>query len=181
MVQIGRSAPINLPDKAIDEMQIRPWKEQQIRIPLDSAKRREDLSDLSQSSSRRLNVDSSNNFIEFKLGPQYQVGTPQGPVGVLRVQDLMSMHVILANKWERPINWALTVGGGNTLDGLRDYLRLDGLVYKLTSIRNWNIDPGKMEELLFEKYLFTNLNNEDVYYDDQVRGFCLTIIVFSYS
>ena len=168
--QIGQAAPINMSEQAINEIQIRPWKEQTIKIPLKRSVKTKDFSDFSNNSLRRLNVDTTKDYIEFKLGPQYHVPTPQGPVGVLRVQDLMSMHIILANNWERPINWALTVGSGNTLGGLKEYLRLDGLVYKLTSIKGWNIDPKRMEELLFDKYLFTNLSNEDVYYDDQVQG-----------
>ncbi|MCB0279083.1 MAG: DUF2723 domain-containing protein, partial [Calditrichaeota bacterium] len=169
--QIGRAVPITLNDAQIDDINIIRWdKERTLNIPVDSGAYLSELNDYTEYSKKLPDSSSVPANISFRLRPQMQVGTPQGPVGILRVQDQLVMNIILSNKWERPINWAVTVGSSNLMDGLKEYMRMDGLIYKLTPMKNWQFDPSRLEDLLLNQYSYKNLNNKDVYFNDNIVG-----------
>jgi hypothetical protein len=48
----------------------------------------------------------------------------------LRVQDVMVLHIVDANKWKKPIYFAVTVSDDGKM-GLDPYLQMQGLVYRL--------------------------------------------------
>jgi tetratricopeptide (TPR) repeat protein len=64
--------------------------------------------------------------------------------------------------------FAVTVSRDNMLDGLQQYLRMDGLTFKITTIPNWQIQPDTLFNNLMYKYRYTNLDNPAVYYDDNI-------------
>jgi len=53
---------------------------------------------------------------------------------VLRVQDLMVLNIVDANKWSKPIYFAMTVSEDNLM-GLAPHLRAEGLVYRVMKER----------------------------------------------
>ena len=109
--------------------------------------------------------------MSFQLGPQWHINLGRGRrLGFLRVQDYMILNTLLTNKFQKPMYFAVTTATSNQLDGLRRYLRMDGLVFKITTIPNWNLDPDLMYENLMHKFRYRNLNNPDVYYNDNIIG-----------
>jgi tetratricopeptide (TPR) repeat protein len=62
----------------------------------------------------------------------------------------------------------VTVSKDNMLDGLQKYLRMDGLTFKITTIPNWQINPDTLYNNIMNKYLYRNLNNPDVYYNQNI-------------
>ncbi len=115
----------------------------------------------------------------------------------LKVQDMMIMQIINDTKWTSPIYFAVTVSPGNRI-GLEEYLEMEGLAYRLRPYKTKGINAARMEQHLMtdlgsetwlmghvgkewenqegalwyrsphEKYLFRNLGNEEVHYNNQV-------------
>jgi len=115
----------------------------------------------------------------------------------LKVQDMMIMQIINDNNWSSPIYFAVTVSPGNRI-GLENYLEMEGLAYRLRPYNTKGINADRMEIHLLtelgketwnrnlvgdvweskegslwfrsphEKYLFRNLGNEDVFYNNQI-------------
>ncbi|MBD3393505.1 MAG: DUF2723 domain-containing protein [Chitinivibrionales bacterium] len=48
----------------------------------------------------------------------------------LRVQDKMVLHIVDANKWRKPIYFAVTVSNDNMM-GLQPYLQMQGMAYRI--------------------------------------------------
>lgn len=101
--------------------------------------------------------------LSFDLGPKL-AGR------FLRVQDFMILNTLYANKFSKPLYFAVTTSTSNQLDGLRQYLRMDGLVLKITTLPNWTIHPEKLYDNLMNKFQYRGLNDEKVYYNENVIG-----------
>jgi tetratricopeptide (TPR) repeat protein len=80
----------------------------------------------------------------------------------------MILNTLYANQFHKPMYFAVTVSRDNMLDGLQQYLRMDGLTFKITTIPNWQIQPDTLFNNLMYKYRYTNLDNPAVYYDDNI-------------
>ncbi|GAB4183966.1 MAG: DUF2723 domain-containing protein [Calditrichia bacterium] len=155
--------PISLSDQVIaqiEQLPYRPWKEQVIKInvPKDLQKA-EYLQKVEQMKVlypvESIPVDTAGT-ISFKVKPKLMNYS-------LRVQDYMFMHILQQSKWQRPIYVSLTVSDDNQLDELRNYRRVDGLVYKITTQRGWDMNPEMMYKNIMEKYKFRGLNDESVF------------------
>ncbi|MFQ5631111.1 MAG: tetratricopeptide repeat protein, partial [bacterium] len=87
----------------------------------------------------------------------------------IRVQDMMILHILEANKFKRPVYFAVTVAPSNLI-GLENYMRMDGLAFKVLPVRVKRrfSDPEIIKKNLFEKYSYRNLNNADVHYNDNI-------------
>ena len=114
----------------------------------------------------------------------------------LKVQDIMIMQIISDSKWKFPIYFAVTVSPSNKI-GLDNYLSMEGLTFKLNNKKVENINPEKMYKNLMTVlgdstwfhdysptainpaalgwsydyqpgYLFRNLMNKNVHYNDQI-------------
>ena len=174
--------PISFSDQQIDRISPVAWKPRQMDIPVSK-----DIVDRFISSDQpKLThvqlVDSSvlkQGKITFTMS-----GVPyQGDVRILRVQDIMVRDIILANRWERPIHFAVTCSPDSKI-GLDNYLWMHGLTYKFKpfkiqsndigvdfdvmkqSLLADNVQPSKTPQYGF---IFRNLNNPDVYYDENVQ------------
>lgn len=93
-----------------------------------------------------------------------------GKPNFLRVQDLMILNIISANQGKKPIYFAVTVSNSNMV-GLRDYLTMEGLAFKVSPERGKNVDPEKLRRNLFESYSghFRNLDNPNVHFNDNIQ------------
>ena len=88
--------------------------------------------------------------------------------------DLLLLDLIATNKWERPIYFNQT--SANTINfNLRDYLQMDGMVYRLMPIAAQ--DNGDLGEVNFEEmkkavdeFQFRGMQTEG-YYDDEYKKF----------
>lgn len=86
--------------------------------------------------------------------------------------DLAILDLLSRNKWVRPINFAITVGGDSYMN-LEDYFRLDGLAYRLTPVKANNkdgqtgwIDTDILYNNLMNKFVWGGLNRKDVYLNE---------------
>lgn len=120
---------------------------------------------------------------------------PQRKLGVgLSRSDLMVLNIIAANKWERPIYFTSPYGEL----GFGQYLRKDGLAYRLVPIRteypqaNWTLEQvlrqaqlggtqirdnneAVMFDNLNEKFRFGGAGQKGVYFDEENRRHLLNI------
>ncbi|MBN2572523.1 MAG: DUF2723 domain-containing protein [Ignavibacteriales bacterium] len=103
-----------------------------------------------------------------------------GGVNAVRVQDIVALDIIQSNKWERPIYFAVTCSDDSKL-GLQDYLKMEGLAFRLVPIKRPTqseyIDEEILRKQLFEEpegyskdyqpgFKFRSLNDPNVFFDD---------------
>ena len=105
-----------------------------------------------------------------------------GSVRYLELKDRVVLNLlenISQNGWDRPIYFANTVSRSSYL-GLDKYLRLEGMAYRITPVVDplpadpydfyvGGIEPEKMMTNITENFRYRNLNNSDVYYDENSR------------
>jgi hypothetical protein len=88
------------------------------------------------------------------------------------------LDIIANNNWERPIYFSGGAFGEDDYIWMKDYLQLDGLVYKLVPIRTavdranpfdmGRVDVEKMYDLV-SNWQWGNSGNDDVYHDVETR------------
>jgi len=131
----------NLTDEDIEKLTVIPWKARKVKI---SPQPGNDLPP-----------------IEWELKP-----TILGRA--LRVQDIMILQILEANKWKKPIYFAITVSPENKL-GLDDYMKLEGLAFRVYPYKvKERIDIQRTKHNLFHVYKYRNLDDPTVYYNDDV-------------
>jgi tetratricopeptide (TPR) repeat protein len=103
-----------------------------------------------------------------------------GSTTAIRVQDIMVKDIIEANNWKYPVYFALTCSN-DCFDGLDNYLKLEGLAYKLVPDRKkpnqeflnepvmrkelLDPDPGYKKEYN-PQFKFRGINDPSVHFDD---------------
>jgi len=87
--------------------------------------------------------------------------------------DLAILNIIAANKWKRPICFTSNYG----LDGigLTNYLRRDGLTYRLVPSANPELNADWMMDKLLNKFTSGNADKKGVYFDEENRRHLLGI------
>ena len=95
--------------------------------------------------------------------------------GYLRPQDIAVYEILMNNFSRRPIYFALTVDPESMI-GLENYLRLDGLAYKVVPIKSADpmsyVDSSLLYRNLVEVYRYRNLNNRQVNLEETSRRLC---------
>ncbi|MEJ7769080.1 MAG: DUF2723 domain-containing protein [Chitinophagaceae bacterium] len=82
--------------------------------------------------------------------------------------DLAILNIIAANKWKRPIYFTAPYTGSEL--GFGQYLRKDGLSYRLVPVKNNSgINTDWMVDKLMNKFGFGSANIKGVYFDEQNR------------
>ena len=117
--------------------------------------------------------------LRFYFPPSLRIGN----VNAVRTQDIMVYDIVRTSAWKRPVYFAMTVSDDGKI-GLREYMHLEGLAFRLTPRRGqayWaNINEAKMGANLFtdvEKpsktpqfgFLWRGLRDSATYYDEDVR------------
>ena len=99
------------------------------------------------------------------------------PESALTKQRILMLDILANNDWKRPIYFS-----GGSFDKaeylwLKDYLQLDGLVYKLVPIKTENQSPfemGRIDTDLMYRIVNTwewgNSSDLDIYHDPQTRS-----------
>jgi len=155
--------PINLSDAQIDGLQAMAWQKQTVTIGVPKATHDQFYDDLFRLDSTI--VREENPAIRLEVAPTLY---GQG----IRVQDLMVLKILEDNKFRRPVYFAVTVSPDNKLN-LDNYMRMDGLAFKILPVKINNrrlVDPQLMWTNINEKFQYRNLNNPDVYYDDNTES-----------
>ncbi len=95
--------------------------------------------------------------------------------GYLRPQDIAVYEILMNNFSQRPIYFALTVDPESMI-GLENYLRLDGLAYKVVPLKSADpmsyVDSSLLYRNLVELYRYRNLNNHQVTLEETSRRLC---------
>jgi len=102
---------------------------------------------------------------------------------VLYKNRMMMLDVIANNNWERPIYFSGGAFGDDDYIWMKDYLQLEGVVYKLVPIKTPNnarnpfdmgrIDADKMYDIVMN-YNWGNSNSPDIYHDIETRKNSIT-------
>lgn len=151
--------PLQLSESRIKQLYPMRWETQKVEIPVPEYilnKIREQVDPAE--------YDTLKDKVSFTIKPTMTSGNAKG----LRVQDLMILRIIQVVQWHRPIYFSLTVSNKNRLR-LDSHLRMDGIVFKLMPYKVNDLNPRIMNELLFRKYQYRNLDNPDVYYNTRIK------------
>ena len=159
--------PISLTDEQIQNINLARWpRRQAFEIPIQMEQYWRAETDRYR---RTLALDSvaPPQKMSFEIEPKlYVPGPNRQRIGVLRVQDLMILNILSTNQFRQPVYFSITTGTDNQLDGLQEYLRMDGLLLQVTPIKGWDIAPDRMYDLVMNQFRYRNLDNPDVYYDE---------------
>jgi hypothetical protein len=154
--------PISLKDEEIDQLELIPWEKRTVKIPV-----RKDIRDRSL---QELGMAHETMQVDNSVPEEMTLDVQPTLFGkALRIQDFMILNIIYANGWKKPINFAVTVSDDNKVN-TDDYLRMDGLTFKLIPIKGQHVLTERLQHNLFEVFKFRNLDNPYVYYDDNVNG-----------
>ena len=93
------------------------------------------------------------------------------PKNIIMKNDLAVLDVIAANKWKRPIYFTQNYGEL----GFGDFLRKDGLSYRLVPVVGDFFNTNKMLENIMNKFSYGNAELPGVYYDEENRRHLNTI------
>jgi hypothetical protein len=114
------------------------------------------------------------------------------PVYLIRVQDKLIRNIIETSRFRRPIYFSVTVGypGSDVFVGLGDFLRLEGMAYRICpapqrpNVSGMAINDSIMKQCLMTDipadvaytephygFKFRNLDNSGVYYDEPTRNY----------
>jgi len=106
-----------------------------------------------------------------------------GNVKAIRVQDILVFDIVASSNWQRPIYFAMTVSPDGQI-GLRDYLQLEGLAFRLIPKKGasfWsNINETRMHAQFFTDlqnpsktpalgYFWRGLQDSTTYFDEDIR------------
>jgi hypothetical protein len=75
------------------------------------------------------------------------------------------LNIIAANKWKRPIYFTSEYGEL----GFSQYLRQDGLTYRLVPVVNKEVNQAWVYDKMMNKFVFGNANVKGVYFDEENR------------
>ena len=91
--------------------------------------------------------------------------------------EMMVLELLTQNKFQRPIYFAVTVGGDYYL-GLEPYFELTGLAYRVTPTRGADGQPRVNTELMYDnmmhKFAYGGLNRPGIYIDENLMRMCRT-------
>ncbi len=170
--------PISYTDGEIDQLQARLWdKPRNIRIDVSRSQVVNELAKASDNSGIGLGNIPDSPALAFELKNTKVIqGHP-----VILVQDIMVLHIIAANKFKRPVYFAVTVASSNMLgmnnpsakrNERKNFLRMDGLAFKVMPYAGPGdfISQQRIQENVFDNFQYRNLDNPDVFYNRNVMG-----------
>jgi len=112
-------------------------------------------------------------------GLSWELSAPKG-FNLLRVQDIMIVRIIRANRWRLPIYFAVTVSEMNKI-GLDEYLAMEGMVFRLlrnkdryptvkvAGNRKMQFHTEKASHNLLEVYQYRGVKDPKVFKDWNTR------------
>ncbi|TGD57304.1 DUF2723 domain-containing protein [Flavobacterium humi] len=97
---------------------------------------------------------------------------------------LMMLDIVRNNHWKRPIYFSPGAFADEDYIWMKDYLQLDGMVYRLVPIRTplpkdaYGFDMGKIDsDIMYNnvmKWTWGNGDSKDIYHDPQTRKDCIS-------
>lgn len=159
----AKKVPLSISDEKIRTMSYDQWSPRDITLPVPKQKM------IERDEFKNVQATDLLDTVRWRFNPTVNAGQGRG---YIRAQDLVVYDIITTNKWERPIYFAITVSDGNRV-GIDNYLRMDGLAYKVVPMRSGNsfdyVEADIMYEKMMKTYRYRNINNPSVYYDENTR------------
>ena len=87
------------------------------------------------------------------------------PKNALMKNESAILNIIAANNWKRPIYFTSPYGEL----GFGQYLRTDGLTYRLVPVKNSEVNGDWAYNAMMKKFAFGNANVPGVYFDEENR------------
>ena len=87
------------------------------------------------------------------------------PKTVMYKNETAILNIIAANKWKRPIYFTSPYGEL----GFQDYLRQDGLSYRLVPVKGGDVNKDWVVDKMLKKFVFGNADKPGVYFDEENR------------
>lgn len=153
----AKPVPISLPDDQIEGIQPMEYQSQMVRIPIPKFALEgrnapkvaiEGGASATAAEADRAIVDT----LKFVMPATLRFGNRSA----LRVQDILVFDIVRSMRWERPVYFAITAGGDESKIGLRDYLELEGLAYRLVPRKRQAFWAAVNEERT-RAHLFTDI------------------------
>jgi hypothetical protein len=176
----SKKVAITTPDAEIENIGPRPFEPRTVKLPVPGdVVRQFTVEGTSATLSPMDKGGLSSDTLTFYMPHTMEVGN----VKAIRVQDMMVFDIVVSSQWKRPLYFAMTVSPDGQI-GLRDYLRLEGLAFRLTPRKGtsiWsNVNEPRMRAQLFTDvevpsktpavgYRWRGLGDKTVYYDEDVR------------
>jgi hypothetical protein len=91
---------------------------------------------------------------------------------VLFKNDAAILNIIAANQWKRPVYFTSQDAGGL---GLQNYIRQDGLTYRLVPVANSEVNDKRAYDVMMTKFAAGNADKPGVYFDEENRRHLNTI------
>ena len=170
----AEEVPISMTNEQLQNIAPVEWKTRTFKIPVpDSVYKEFGITDTSI---------THKGYIQYTMKPTLNYGD----ISAVRAQDLLVQNIVQTNDWKRPVYFAVTVAPENFI-GLSPYLQMQGLALQLTPVESTTPateDYALNQKIMSECYLhapkrayrhqhygflFTNLNDPNIYYDDNVR------------
>lgn len=158
--------PFTMPDDAIDDLQIQGWQPQSIELPVE-------LPPMLESSELPIAIDDTS-IIESPMRWTLTGRPYNDDFNLLYIADQALLDMVITNAregWKRPFYFAVTVSDDGQLD-LQNYFQLEGQAFRVVPIKH-NEPLGRVSTSItpqrLKQFKFTNLNNPDVYYDENIR------------
>ncbi|MBX2992159.1 MAG: DUF2723 domain-containing protein [Bacteroidetes bacterium] len=164
----AKAVPISLSDRQIEAIQPIQFEARAMSLPVSAdVYSRFGVTDTAWVNKGR---------IEFTMRPTLRFGE----VSAIRVQDILVQDIIMTNKWERPVYFAVTCSPDSKI-GLDEYLWFNGLAWRLEPHKipsqDAGINPEILETNLFNEpegfskthqygYKFRGINDPNVYYNE---------------
>ena len=87
------------------------------------------------------------------------------PKNALMKNESAILNIIAANNWKRPIYFTSPYSDL----GFQQYLRTDGLTYRLVPVKNSEVNGDWAYDVMMKKFAFGNANVPGVYFDEENR------------
>ena len=158
--------PFSMTDEVIQELTIQPWKPQSIELPVE-------LPSFMDEGELPIAIEDTS-YLESPMVWNLEGRPFSQDFNLLYVADQALLDMVITNArqgWKRPFYFAVTVSEDGQID-LQNYFQLEGQAFRVVPVRH-NEPLGRVVPAITPKRLkefkFTNLNNPDVYYDENIR------------
>jgi hypothetical protein len=176
----AKKVPISMPDAQIERVMPREFQPRVIKLPVpgDVMKRYS-----IEGTAGTLNIKDKDSAAPDTVSFYMPHTIEYGNVKAIRVQDILVFDIVATSNWQRPVYFAMTVSPDGQI-GLRDYLQLEGLAFRLVpkkSASYWsNINEYRMRAQLFTDpkepsgkpalgYLWRGLRDSTTHFDEDIR------------
>ncbi len=171
----AKKVPISVTDADIARLGPIPWEPKTMELPVpEDVWRRHSVEGTAVTLK-----DTAQRKISFFMSHTFEVGQTKA----LRVQDILVYDIVRTSNWQRPVYFAMTVSDDGKI-GLREFMQMEGLAFRLTSRKSssiWsNLSEEKMRANMFSDvaepskepqsgFRWRGLSDSTVYFDEDVR------------